>query len=134
MNNTITTSSTITYNNLQQTGTLISGLSTGTNTIVDGVSTITTSPYITNVSGYFNTQYSTSKIKYTIFGEEIEVNGYYNFETASFISLLTINGWKYYEEMIKNGMYLDGELNIEIEKRYLIYRRDQKIDNILETK
>lgn len=87
---------------------------------------------ITIAGSYFNI--SQPKVKYTIMGEEIEVDGNYTYEISSFLSLITVNGWRYYEEMLKNGIYLTGDLKSHLERMYIHHQRDQKIKDILETK
>lgn len=90
-----------------------------------GNNTITISPYSS-----FN--YIPSKIIYEVMGEKIEIEGNYTFEVASLLSSITVNGWKYYEEMLKNGLILTGDLKNNLERMYLQNLRDQKIKDILE--
>jgi hypothetical protein len=88
-------------------------------------------PNINYSGGYIISQ---PKCKYVVMGVEFEVEGYQSFETASFLSLITVNGWRYYEEMLKNGVNVYGEVKDVLERLYLEHTRDKKINDILETK
>jgi len=122
-----------TYTSTSSSGSIFcgstSGISSGSICTING-STLST---ITLASGSYFTL-SQPKVKYTLMGETFEVEGNYSFDVSSFISLITVNGWRYYEEMLKNGISLTGDLKENIERMYLQHNRDQKIKDILETK
>jgi hypothetical protein len=67
-------------------------------------------------------------------GEDITVEGHQDVNVAQTISLINCIGWKYYEEIQKQGVSFYGELKVILEQKYKAYARDQKINNILETK
>lgn len=99
---------------------------------ITGNTTTTTGLYTT--IGNSSYTISPQKTKYVLFEEEIEVEGYPSTEVAQTISIINCIGWKYYEEIQKQGISFSGELKSVLETRYKTYLRDKKINNILETK
>jgi len=92
-------------------------------------STITTTS-----TGYSTYTIQPSKVTYHLLGEDITVEGHQDVNVAQTISLINCIGWKYYEEIQKQGVSFYGELKVILEQKYKAYARDQKINNILETK
>jgi hypothetical protein len=94
------------------------------------------------VSGYSNSTLTTTgtytiqpqKVTYHLLGEDISIDGHSDANVAQTIALINCIGWKYYEEIQKQGVSFSGELKVILEQRYKTHTRDQKINNILETK
>jgi len=88
------------------------------------------------VSGYSHSTYTIQpqKVTYHLLGENITFDGRQDANVAQTIALINCIGWKYYEEIQKQGVSFSGELKVILEQRYKTHTRDQKINNILETK
>jgi hypothetical protein len=80
-------------------------------------------------TGYSNVS---SKHTYNIMGDDIEVDGYYDTHTAVVLASINLLGWKYYEELLKQGVSFSEQIEREIKKRYTLYLRDSKIESILD--
>lgn len=90
---------------------------------------------ITTTSNYGAYTIQPSKVHYNLLGEEIVIEGYRDEIIVQTIALINCIGWKYYEEIQKQGFCLfSKELKEIVDTRYAIYLRDKKINNILETK
>ncbi len=107
-------------------------ISTGTNS---NTISITSNSSITSGS---NIVYSTSgitfksaKSKYHVLGEDVEIDGYYDSHLAIAISTLNILGRPFYEELIKQDIYISDELKKIIEKNLKILDRENKINQII---
>ena len=101
-------------------------LSNSTTTISYG-SGIMSNPFI----GYSHVIQETT---YHFMGEEIKVQGYKNLDIAMCLASIESNGWKYYESLIKNEVTFEGNIGEHLERLYLQYCRDQKIESILDGK
>ena len=99
-----------------------------------GVSGYTSNSTLTTGSAYSTYTIQPSKVTYHLLGEDITVEGYSDANVAQTIALINCIGWKYYEEIQKQGLSFGGELKEILEQRYKTHTRDQKINNILETK
>jgi len=100
-----------------------------------GVSGYTSNSTLTT-TGSANSTYTIQpqKTTYHLLGEDITVESYADHNVAQLIALINCIGWKYYEEIQKQGISFTGELKAILEQKYKAYSRDQKINNILETK
>jgi hypothetical protein len=111
-----------------------SSLSGTSGSISTSGTTTTTSTGLHTTIGNSSYTISPQKTKYTLFDEEIEVDGHASIEAAQTIAIINCIGWKYYEEIQKQGVSFSVELKSVLETRYKTYLRDKKINNILETK
>jgi len=100
-----------------------------------GVSGYTSNSTLTT-TGSANSTYTIQpqKVTYHLLGEDISIDGHSDANVAQTIALINCIGWKYYEEIQKQGVSFMGELKEILEQRYKTHTRDQKINNILETK
>jgi hypothetical protein len=96
-----------------------------------GVSGYTSNSTLTTTGTY---TIQPQKTTYHLLGEVISVDGFPDTNVAQTIALINCIGWKYYEEIQKQGISFMGELKEILEQRYKTHTRDQKINNILETK
>lgn len=76
------------------------------------------------------------KRKFILLGEEIEVdedwtNAGINKTYIQIISSINILGYKYFEELKKNGFDFSDEVGIIIEKRMISLKRESYIDEIM---
>jgi hypothetical protein len=100
-----------------------------------GVSGYTSNSTLTTTGSAYSTYTTLSqKTTYHLLGEDISIDGYSDVNVAQTIALINCIGWKYYEEIQKQGVSFSGELKVILEQRYKTHTRDQKINNILETK
>jgi len=90
--------------------------------------------YTSTSTGYSTYTIKPPKVTYNLLGEDITIDGYHDINIAQTIALINCIGWKYYEEIQKQGASFMGELKEILEQRYKSYKRDQSINNILETK
>jgi len=103
-----------------------SGLSgNSTTTISYGSGTI--NPFI----GYSQVIQETT---YHFMGEDIKVQGYKSLDVAMCLASIESNGWKYYESLVRNEVLFEGNIGEHLERLYLQYCRDQKIESILDGK
>lgn len=78
-----------------------------------------------------STGYITSaKTTYHVLGEELTVSGVYDPITASNLSLITVLGKPYYDELLKNGIVFSPEISNFLN----ILMRDYKLSQILDNK
>jgi hypothetical protein len=96
-----------------------------------GVSGYTSNSTLTTTGTY---TIQPQKVTYHLLGENITFDGHQDANVAQTIALINCIGWKYYEEIQKQGVSFSGELKEILEQRYKTHTRDQKINNILETK
>jgi len=89
----------------------------------------TTGHTITTTGAYFQSP----KTTYHLLGEDIIVSDPPNLNVGMTIATINCIGWKYFEELKKQGIQYGDELMEILEQRYKIYCRDRKINNILET-
>lgn len=73
---------------------------------------------------------TSSKTTYHVLGEEITVDGGYDTLTAMNLSLITVLGKPYYDELLKNGIKFQPEITNFLN----ILIRDYKLDQILNDK
>jgi hypothetical protein len=95
-----------------------------------GVSGYTSNSTLTTTGSAMSTY--TLQTTYHLLGEDIKVEGHADHNIAQTISLINCIGWKYYEEIQKQGISFSGELKEILEQRYKSHTRDQKINNILD--
>lgn len=95
-------------------------------------STLTTTGSAGNAGAYSTYTIQPQKTTYHLLGEDISVDGYTDVNVAQTIALINCIGWKYYEEIQKQGVSFMGELKEILEQKYKAYSRDQKINNILD--
>jgi hypothetical protein len=96
-----------------------------------GVSGYTSNSTLTTTGTYTYT-IQPQKTTYHFLGEDISIDGHYDANVAQTIALINCIGWKYYEEIQKQGVSFSGELKEILEQRYKTHTRDQKINNILD--
>lgn len=80
-------------------------------------------------SGTFTIQPSTTT--YHILGEDIEVEGYKDFNVASSIALINVLGKPYYDELKKQDVHFPQEIEDYLEKKFIILERDRKINEVI---
>lgn len=99
--------------------------STTTTTLITGSGS---SYYTTAGSSYYSTL---SKSTYHILGEDVEVDGYKDNSIVMIIATINVLGKPYYDELLKQGAILPGEILTFLERKFLILERDRKIDSII---
>jgi hypothetical protein len=97
--------------------------STTTTTLITGSGS---SYYTTAGSSYYST-----KSTYHILGEDVEVDGYKDNSIVMIIATINVLGKPYYDELLKQGAILPGEILTFLERKFLILERDRKIDSII---
>jgi hypothetical protein len=87
-------------------------------------------------AGLYGTSFNTTfvKTKYHILGEDVEVSGYVDGNTAMMISTLNVLGKPFYDELKKNNVSFSNEIEDFLKQKFKILERDTKIDSILEQK
>lgn len=106
-----------------------SGVITSTYT---GLSNLSIGPGVTSyTSGDINISTTNS---YNIGGIDVEFDRSLTFEEVSLIVGIDINGTKYYNSMIKNGITLYGDLKEKIEPIIKALERKEKLGSILKNK
>lgn len=97
-----------------------------------GLSNISIGPVVTSyTSGDINISTTNS---YNIDGIEVKFDRNLTFEEISLIVGIDINGTKYYNSMIKNGITLYGDLKEKIEPIIKALERKEKLSSILKNK
>ena len=72
------------------------------------------------------------KTTYHILGEDFEIEGATSIQMITLISTLNLLGRPFYNEVKKQGVNFDTELDEFIQKRLSVIERDLKIDKILD--
>lgn len=97
-----------------------------------GLSNISIGPVVTSyTSGDINISTTNS---YNIDGIGVKFDRNLTFEEISLIVGIDINGTKYYNSMIKNGITLYGDLKEKIEPIIKALERKEKLSSILKNK
>jgi hypothetical protein len=89
---------------------------------------------ITSNGGPFvsNGTISTSKTRYHILGEDVEVSGFYQDGTTTImIATLNVLGKPFLDELHKNNTFFPTEIEEYLEKKFKSLERDNKINDIL---
>jgi hypothetical protein len=76
-------------------------------------------------------KFTNAKSKYHVLGEDVEIDEYYDSYLAIAISTLNVLGRPFYEELIKQDIYISDELKKIIEKNLKILDRENKINQII---
>lgn len=104
-------------------------------TILIGASgSITTTPSIANgtlLIGASGSSILSSKSKYIVLGEEVEVNGNKDLLTSLYVSMINLHGKAFYDEVKKQGVNFPKEIENYLEKALISLERGRKIDSIL---
>jgi hypothetical protein len=100
----------------------------GTNSSIT-TSTLSSGQYLTWGGSTMN--YSVNKTTYHVLGEDIEVEGYGDSHLAVVISTLNVLGKPFYDELKKNNITLQKEIEEYLEVKFKILERDRKIKEIL---
>jgi len=100
----------------------------GTNSSIT-TSTLSSGQYLTWGGSTMN--YSVNKTTYHVLGEDIEVDGYGDSHLAVVISTLNVLGKPFYDELKKNNITLQKEIEEYLEVKFKILERDRKIKEIL---
>lgn len=66
-------------------------------------------------------------------GNVFEANTAYDINVAIILASIETMGWKFYESLLENHVRFEGELKTVLEREYGIWKRENKIDTILET-
>ena len=103
-------------------------LSTGTSTITSNTSGV----YVTSDNTYYSS-YSTTR-EYTLDDHKFTMDRYLCYEEVSFIVNLTLNGTRYYDLSVENGINLQYDLLEKIDPIIKMMRRKEKARNILDKK
>lgn len=98
---------------------------TGTSITISG----STVSIASSSAGLFTIQ--SQKTTYHILGEDVEVDGYKDFTTALYISMINVAGREYYEEVKKQGLKFSEQIDNAIQKRLTIYEREKKLNTLL---
>lgn len=123
-------SSNITISGTSGTIGIGTGGTSNTLTVSGSTSTIYTG---TNIGGgSFTIQ--PAKTTYHILGEDVEVEGYKDFNVASCVALINVLGKPYYDELKKQDVYFPSELEEYLEKKFVILERDRKINEVIKDK
>ena len=101
----------------------------GTNSTSTLTSTSGSNLVYSSGSGAFSI--STHKSKYHILGEEYEVNSYVDPNLAIVIATLNVLKRPFWEEIKKQSIKFDQDLEDFIEERLKIYDRDEKLESLL---
>lgn len=80
--------------------------------------------------GNFNYSYS-SKTKYIVLGEEVEIDASPDSELAIAIATLNVLGRPFYEELKKQNITFPDVIEESIQRNLLILEREVKIDKII---
>jgi hypothetical protein len=102
----------------------------GTNSSIT-TSTLSSGQYLTWGGSTMN--YSVNKTTYHVLGEDIEVDGYGDSHLAVVISTLNVLGKPFYDELKKNNITLQKEIEEYLEVKFKILERDRKIKEILKS-
>lgn len=79
--------------------------------------------------------WSQPKQKYWFLGNEIEIEGsYLDANVAIILASIETMGWTFYESLIRNRISFQGDLKIILDREYGVWKRENKIESILETK
>ena len=102
-----------------------------TNILSTGISNsyITTS----DISIGISRTYSTTQ-NYTLDGHTFYMDRYLNYEEVNCIINLTLNGTRYYDLLVENGITLQYDLLEKIDPIIKMMRRKEKARNILDKK
>lgn len=118
---------------------IVNSSTSTTTTGIPGTNTVTgTGIFISNGNISTGNSISTNsyniqgvKTTYYVLGEELSVSGVHDPITASNLSLITILGKPYYDELIKNGVKFSSEISNFLN---IVLTRDYKLSQILDNK
>jgi hypothetical protein len=82
------------------------------------------------ITGSYNYNQNTQGSRYYILGEYYEPKGSVSIDVSILISSLNILGREYYDQLIKNNINFDKELDEFIQLRLKIIDRDNKIKEL----
>lgn len=89
-------------------------------------------------SGSLNTtvqitpNYNYSVTKYSIFGEDVEIDSGRDPFLAQNLALINVLGRPFYDELIKNGFVFTEKIEAILQKKFRILERDKKINSVLD--
>jgi hypothetical protein len=73
-------------------------------------------------------------VKYHILGEDVEVSGHIDGNTAMMISTLNVLGKPFYDELKKNKISFSNDIEAYLERKFREIERDEKIEEVLKAK
>jgi len=112
-------------NTLSSCGNIISVNSThGQNVIY---SNGTSNTLVSSANSTWSTFNINTKSVYIVFGEEIKVDGPKDTFLAQNLSLITVLGKTFYDELIKNGFTFTKEIEVVLQRNF----RNEKINSVL---
>ncbi len=76
----------------------------------------------------------TATVKYHILGEDVEVSGHIDGNTAMMISTLNVLGKPFYDELKKNKISFSNDIEAYLERKFRVIERDEKIEEVLKAK
>ena len=133
MNNTILTGSSLSTNSSgtsSYTGSATLSLTASSSTSGANYAIGLTAGYYLG-SGSTFIGYSSSKVKYFILDEYVEVDGYSDPTTALYLSMINMMGKPFYDDVKKQGVKFPAEIEKYLEKKIISWNRNKKIDTIL---
>lgn len=119
----------------------INGVSTHTSNI--GTTTISNSSLTnttissTSSGGYYSTlgagnfTITPQTTTYNVLGEDVTVEGYKEPTIAIIVSSINVLGKPFFDDIMKQGIYIPNEIQAFLYKKFIILERDRKIDEII---
>ena len=106
---------------------LASSIVAGTNN-----SSINSSLGSINTTVQITPNYNYNITKYSIFGEEVEVDSDRDPFLAQNLALINVLGKPFYDELIKNGFVFPKKIEGVLQNKFRILERDKKISSVLD--
>ncbi len=94
------------------------------------VTTTNTPIFSTSSAGAYLT-ISSPKTVYNVLGDDIEVDGYKDYNIANTVALINVLGKPYFDEIKKQGISLPDEIEKVLEEKFRILERDKKINSVI---
>lgn len=86
---------------------------------------------ITSGGSYSYYTIAPARTIYHILGEDVEVEGYRDVTVSMLIATINILGKPYYDELKKQRIYLQKDIEDFLDKKFIILERDRKIESVI---